>query len=251
LRAEPFRSIAQFRRFIVVPFDQGDHVVKDRLVLLYDSLCLRRTKNILSLPGIDEHTRELHFSQEERQQYEAIEKILNRTIREKASQYRDDRLKDFGLFQAYLQLRIFCNHGTYQKPFSWKKRTLQLDEFMAFNVGNDFEKICLGCEQRRTAVGSSFTSSMTDNCDHFFCSSCLEDLEPVEGPSGSIPCPVCTNKDTARPLQTGNMPARSSNGKGYRREAWDMGAYFKDVGYSTKMRALVQDVKQGLNDMKR
>ncbi|KAI3328987.1 hypothetical protein HD806DRAFT_481296 [Xylariaceae sp. AK1471] len=249
LRAEPFNSISQFRRFIVVPFEQGDEIVKDRLVLLYDSLCLRRNKGILCLPGIDQLIRELHFSPEERQQYDATSSILNRTIREKVGQYRDDKPNDFGLFQAHLQLRILCNHGTYQKPFSWK-RTAHLNEFMAFNCGNDFEKICHGCEQRRPALGSSCTSSMTNNCDHFFCSSCLEDLETIVGPSEPMSCPGCMYKDTAKSLHTGIMPTRNNNRRVYHRDTLGRGAYFKEVGFSTKMNALVQDVKQGLDEMK-
>ncbi|EMR66184.1 putative dna repair and recombination protein rad5c protein [Eutypa lata UCREL1] len=138
LRAEPFHSIALFRRFIVAPFDQGDPVVKDRLVQLYDSLCLRRTKDLLTLPGVKEHIRQLEFSPEERLHYQGTMNILDRSIRERVGQY--DPKGKFGQFQARLQLRILCNHGTYQKPFSWKRSSLKdANEALTVDLGMDIE----------------------------------------------------------------------------------------------------------------
>ncbi|KAI8635199.1 hypothetical protein F5Y19DRAFT_469074 [Xylariaceae sp. FL1651] len=253
LRADQFHSTSQFRRFIVFPFEQGNPIVKDRLVLLYDSLCLRRTKDILNLPGIDERVRKLDFSPEEEKQYKSTLNILNRSIREKIGQY--DKSNEFGLFQAHLQLRILCNHGTYQKPFSWKRNYYFRDanEALAVDLGTQ-EVRCLGCEQLGPVLGSSFTSSATDKCNHFFCSACLEDFEEISGPLDSMHCPKCIYGNAEIPLRTNSRPIHHSNqvaNTNQRRgNNLNRSIYFNEKGCSVKMNALVQDVMQGLDEMK-
>ncbi len=258
LRAEPFHSIAQFRRFITVPFEQGNEIVKDRLVMLYDSLCLRRTKDILTLPGVKECVRRLEFSPKAREHYASMMNILNRSIRERVGQY--DQVSKFGLFQAHLQLRILCNHGTYQRPFSWKRACLRdhANESLTVALGMDVEIRCSGCRQLKPLVGPSNTFS-AGNCDHFLCSSCLEDLENIMGPQRSRRCPICSNGGGMDPHQSIGVQTSSFD---YEDEA-DLAEaqdpqqdtsrddYFYDEGFSVKMQALVQDVKEDLDNMKR
>ncbi|TGJ80952.1 hypothetical protein E0Z10_g7821 [Xylaria hypoxylon] len=243
LRADPFHNITQFRRFIVLPFEQGAGVVTDRLVLLYDSLCLRRNKDILCLPGTDERERPLQFSPEEMKQYQSTLRTLQRSMSEKVSQY--DKHREFGLFQAQLQLRILCNHGTYQKPFSWKRMMLQIDESLAVGSGTSFEARCDGCEQPKPALVIT-----TNSCGHFFCTSCLEYLEDILKPTDSMPCPRCHYKDAAKCLRTDAIPALNKNHRPHHRDALTRKLYFKDVGISTKMNALVHDVKDRMEEMK-
>src|SRR5580700_441062 len=48
IRATPFHSIAMFRRFVTIPFDESEErqaVATQNLTLLLDSLCLRRSKD--------------------------------------------------------------------------------------------------------------------------------------------------------------------------------------------------------------
>ncbi|KAI1757160.1 hypothetical protein F4782DRAFT_481472 [Xylaria castorea] len=243
LRAEPFNSIAQFRRWIVLPFEQGDEIVKDRLVLLYDSLCLRRNKDILHLPGTENHEVVLHFSPEEKKQYDRTSKTLQRSMSEKVGQY--DKHREFGLFQAQLQLRILANHGTYQKPFSWKRMALQLDESLAVGLGTSFESRCNGCEQLEPALVLT-----TNVCGHFFCTHCLEDAEDLLGPENSNLCIRCHYKDAAKCLRIDTIPTRNNSHNRHHRDALTRSVYFKDVGFSTKMTHLVQDVKDRMEEMK-
>ncbi|KAJ3567630.1 hypothetical protein NPX13_g6703 [Xylaria arbuscula] len=243
LRADPFDNITQFRRFIVLPFEQGDDVVKDRLVLLYDSLCLRRNKDILHLPGTEERERPLQFSPEERKQYNSTLKTLQRSVSEKVGQY--DKHREFGLFQAQLQLRILCNHGTYQKPFSWKRIALQLDESLAVGSGTNFESRCDGCEQLRPALILT-----TNTCGHFFCASCREYLEDILKPTESMSCPKCHYKDVASCLRNDTIPVRTSNSRYNHRDSLARNMYFNDVGISTKMNALVEDVRDRMGELK-
>ncbi|KAJ2988607.1 hypothetical protein NUW58_g3883 [Xylaria curta] len=87
-------------------------------------------------------------------------------------------------------------------------------------------------------------------CGHFFCTSCRQDLEDMLKPEDSMPCPRCDYMDAAKCLQTDTIPVRNNNHKQHRRDTFDRSLYFKDVGFSTKMNALVEDVRKRMEEMK-
>ncbi|KAK5653816.1 hypothetical protein OQA88_7974 [Cercophora sp. LCS_1] len=244
LRAEPFHSLAQFRRFICIPFEQGETIARDRLIMLYDSLVLRRTKDILELPGHEEVTRNLELDEEERRQYNKTSNLVNRYMRTQATHlpggpaHALDSWKStkFGLFQAHLQLRILCNHGTFQKPFSWKKRDVREErvaeaEAMMSEIGLRSELRCDGCGHQRSIVPSSQTR-FAENCGHLLCDDCLDD-------SVTDRCPLCQRfAKTDVPMRDGDHTADHKSD------------YFNKEGHSTKMNQLMTDVKAGVEDTK-
>jgi len=263
LRADPFHSLAQFRRFICIPFEQGESVARDRLILLYDSLCLRRTLNIISLPGQQERIRKLTLNPEEKRQYERTKNILNRYMRTQVGQYpgsgthggfyrgpQFDSWKStkFGLFQAHLQLRILCNHGTFQKPFSWKKRDAREDinaerEAFITEMGLKSELMCDGCKQPRPILGSNRAQNrFVENCSHSLCHECLDDCKDLRH------CPLCQRFGTMDvDMQDGEntgVPEDEERNPHYK-------DYFNPTGFSTKMNQLMLDVKEGLEGSKR
>jgi len=264
LKAEPFNNLAQFRRFISVPFDQGEELAKMRLIQLYDSLVLRRTKDILTLPGQIERERRLKLREDERDQYKRTESILNRYMRQQVSEHTNmERTSQFGLFQAHLQLRILCNHGTYQQLFSWKKHTIKDDierEAMLSELGSNAEATCAGCKQPRPILGSSrMSGDFIEKCAHILCSECLEDtFGENDNPAGGRlrrHCPICRRFGR---LATENPGiTRDINGNvnmadaGQEYDISDKHHYFNATGYSTKMEALLRDVKEDLAQSKR
>lgn len=254
---EPWNNRNEFRKHIAAPFENNDTVVIDRLVMLYDSLVLRRTKEILTLPGQDVRTRDLELSAEEAQQYKRTFNILNRRIRQIPG--GDEAEDKFGLFQAHLQLRILCNHGTWQKLFSWKKRDLmeEQDEWVS-KVGLDDEATCAGCKQPRPILGSSrMHKQFVEKCSHILCAECLEDC----GGESIISCPLCQRfrkNDVADELSSPHesdsdedtlMADAEYSASADPRKRND--AYFNFQGHSTKMEALVNDVKNDLETTKR
>ncbi|KAK2808657.1 hypothetical protein FQN50_004521 [Emmonsiellopsis sp. PD_5] len=156
IRVPPFSDMNIFRKFIVQPFDESADrrvIASKRLGMLIDSLCLRRTKEILHLPEPKSRIISITFSDEERQQYERTKRMMTSAIRQ---QVGDEKNNVFGVFQAQLQLRILCNHGTFQHPFSWaraRRRYLEEREdalwgtlalvpmFYAQNVGTTARKM--------------------------------------------------------------------------------------------------------------
>lgn len=253
LRAEPFHSLAQFRRFICIPFEQGETIAKDRLIMLYDSLVLRRTKDILHLPKHEERTRKLALTDEERIQYDKTERLLNRYMRTQATHFHggaanrtDDAWKStkFGLFQAHLQLRILCNHGTYQKPFSWKKRDIREErqaetEAMMSEIGMRAELRCDGCNHQRSIVPSSQTR-FAEDCGHLLCDDCLDE-------SFTDRCPLCQR------FEKTDVHMRDSDDHGIdgHENLHHKSNYFNEKGFSTKVAKLMEDVKVDVQSTKR
>lgn len=264
IRAEPFHSMAQFRSSITLPFERGEEGVKDKLVLLYKSLCISRSRSKAQLPEPIERVRELVFTPAERDLYSRTENIMNRTTRQVVSQ-AEHQVK-FGLFQTILQLRISCNHGTWQKLLSWRRNRLQYmrEAFEAERSGTDLH--CGGCGQPRASLEDleRFTS-----CGHFVCSDCRKDLtDQNETSHTEKPCPLCHVQ--TRPFQhRKNEPQRRQvvplfeemevEDESDREETTDapdavheeLNEYFEGSGHSTKMEALMEDVIVDLATTKR
>ncbi len=266
LRAEQFKSLGQFRRFICIPFEQGESIAKDRLILLYDSLVLRRTTDILDLPGFEERTRELTLSPEEETQYATTMKILDRYMRTQVGHFAglpghglypgahlEFKTTKFGLFQAHLQLRILCNHGTFQKPFSWKKRDarevrIAAQEALISEMGLRSELMCDGCKNPRPILGSTATrteGNFAENCGHSLCHECLEDCRDMKH------CPLCQRFGTMDDLMRKRDGEPEEDEPDNEDENPHHKGYFNTQGYSTKMNKLMEDVKDNLECTKR
>ncbi|KAK6084656.1 DNA repair and recombination protein rad5c [Seiridium cupressi] len=250
IKAKPFDSMAVFRRYIVVPFEQNeDHTAIERLVQLNDSLCLRRTKELLDLPPLNEFERRLDLNEEERKQYDNTAKILFRKIHQKAGEH--EQTSKFGIFQANLQLRIMCNHGTFQQPFSWQsERSLRdIKEAWISAVGGNAQVDCDGCSQPMPVLGSNKVyNDFVEKCNHILCLECLEEAAAVQGPTNRRKhCPLCRvfNKETVDVEMTDvSQEPRGDDGE------LDDAHYFRPGGYSTKMNALISDVQQDLDKTK-
>jgi SWI/SNF-related matrix-associated actin-dependent regulator of chromatin subfamily A3 len=271
MRAEPFSSLAQFRNKICLPFEQGEDVARERLILLYDSLVLRRTKEILKLPDHQESVRELRLTEREQRQYNQTMKILNRYMRtqvghqgthlpsQQQGQFGSagwNETSRFGLFQAHLQLRNLCNHGTFQRPFSWKKRDLKDErEALVGELGGlgGVEAHCDGCRQPYSILGGSSTNGFGKDCKHVLCHECVENCTDLPNISDST-CPLCKRfgNRLAQADDDGDLPMSEDQAPDEDRESdGKHGEYFYPTGESTKMNALVEDVKKDLRDTKR
>ncbi|KAL7924430.1 SNF2 family N-terminal domain-containing protein [Trichoderma austrokoningii] len=252
IRAEPFSKAPVFRKWIEVPFEQSTDdsdaatAVKDRLVMLIEALCLRRTKDVIELPKVRSYLRELRFTPEEREQYENTKKILTRMILHRVGEV--DKNSHFGTFQMNLQMRLLCNHGTYQQPFSWRRRSYQDErEAVISALGQNSEICCSGCQSPMPILGSSWLrSDYNKRCNHVLCSECIEEC------GGIAACPVCVltlGSDMMgidAPTNGEDVPDWPANG----RVGNSDDHYFHKEGHSTKMEALIKDVREDLEETK-
>lgn len=240
--------MATFRRFIAIPFDESQErrtIASQRLTLLLDSVCLRRTKDLLDLPELQGRTRMLEFSKEERDQYEQTKKVMVRAIRQRAGE--SDRKRMFGMFQAQLQLRILCNHGTFQHRFSWTKRSLIDEREDALcSIGRNGEINCSACRQSMPILGSNNVyRTYTENCAHVLCSECLDENAQNSDDEGKVApkCPLCSSVGV--PVAGPEFECKYSSRDGQPDD------YFRPQGHSSKMTALISDVRENVWETKR
>ncbi len=248
IKVRPFDSIGTFRSYITMPFDERHerrNIAAERLATLLDSLCLRRTRDVVELPPQRDVLRELVLAPAEREQYQQTKDMMNRAIRQRFGEI--DRKNVFGLFQAQLQLRLFCNHGTFQNPFSWTNhRNMVTERESALDLfGQSGEVTCACCQQPSPITSTNSIYSRYYNCRHICCLECLEqtaDGQDIEPELRASRCPVC---------ETSVMGDRKKKRfqQGVNLEATV--GYFRETGFSTKMEALTADVEAGLWSSKR
>ncbi|KAL7786938.1 SNF2 family N-terminal domain-containing protein [Trichoderma afarasin] len=258
IRAEPFIKPATFRKYIEVPFEQipeneSPTLAKDRLVLLFEAFCLRRTKEIIHLPQLRKTVRKLSFSVEERKQYENTLKILRRKILHRVGEAEQN--SKFGTFQINLQMRLLCNHGTWQQPFSWDRRSYRdAREALISAVGENSEIMCAGCQMPMPILGSSqLNHNSYEQCAHVLCSECIEQSNTLNDGGQAQNCPVCISRLRHAMVESGavidddsvhNCPPKD------KAEDGDDYFDFSKEGYSTKMNALIEDVQHDLWESK-
>lgn len=256
IRVNPFHSMATFRKYIAIPFDEGPQRRKlaiERFTRLLDSLCLRRTKDLLRLPDQHEEVRHIEFLPEEKEQYEQTKKMMFRAVKNQVGVF--DHKSTLGMFQVQLQLRILCNHGTYQQPFSWNRRKLHLldeREAMEMTLGSDGEVTCSVCKQTMPMCGAGSTyKRYTEHCRHVLCFECVEESMSstqksidMSQDSLSASCPLCA---LIRESMTGTVPSQSQNST----HSEELYSYFRKYGRSSKMEVLLRDIQSDLWSTKR
>lgn len=244
IKVRPFDSTTTFRRYVSGPFNDSEErqpTAIRNLTLLMDSMCLRRSRNLLHLPDPMDRTRVVKFSQVEQEQYEKTKRIMKRALQERVNEKNKSGV--FGMFQILLQLRILCNHGTYQHSFSWTKRNLMNErEAVLCSFGNHGEVKCSVCKQCIPISMQSLFEKWPEKCAHVLCHECLDDNEQFMGARGleAAGCPLCAMSSLPNNGCgiNGNMDTRAEN-------------YLRDTGISSKITALVQDIQEGLWENKR
>ena len=272
IRAKPFEKASIFRRWIETAFEltaDDPQRVKERLILILEAFCLRRTRAVLELPPLRQIVRTLSFSDEEKKQYDNTQGIMMRTIKQRVGEGQNQ--STFGLFQANMQLRILCNHGTWQKPFSWLRcSNRDQREAMEYTRGSGAEFCCSGCRQPMPILGSNYSKPVfEDQCNHLLCSECIDQSTISSSAAQRRRCPVCVNTmGLARGNARALAPARaSSKGAQYQNVSTPAAApvvpalasndldsqddYFNAIGHSTKMQHLVTDLSKDLWRTKR
>ena len=244
LRVNPFHSLSNFRKTIAIPFDEGGKrrtIAIERFTRLLDSMCLRRTKDVLHLPAEKHQVRKIRLSPEERLQYDQTQEIMFRAVRNQNGTF--DQKSTLGMFHVQLQLRILCNHGTWQQPFSWNRRKIHLldeREALEISLGRDGEIACSVCRQPMPAFNSgSMFHRYVEHCRHVLCSQCLKQSMPSGQEELPGKCPLC------QPLWDSSTHVPRST------DAPQEDTYFRANGWSSKMEALMSDVSADIWNTKR
>ncbi|KAL2798852.1 SNF2 family N-terminal domain-containing protein [Aspergillus keveii] len=233
IHIRPFHDPRNFRYKISSPFSMRGKAKRDaitHLTTLLEAICLRRTISKISLPSPHEIIRTVHLTAHEQEQYDLTNADMHRLIAQQAGEYKE-KASSFGTFQIWLQLRSFCNHGTFQPRFSWAKRNLVADEMDSVrSLTRDSWDRCLTCREVLPITARDNKSKYVENCKHVLCENCSRG--GLRGPreDGMVHCPVCES------LGRSGDDTRDS--------------YLLPQGFSSKMQALVEDVGKDLDTTK-
>ncbi|KAF9638059.1 hypothetical protein BFW01_g8956 [Lasiodiplodia theobromae] len=170
LRIPMFDQPSSFQTSISRPIERGNSTGADRLRHLLKAVCIRRKKDRLNLPEPEELTQHVDMTQEETAEYSRIGQHYRQAIDDAVSGI--SKSKEYnGLFQAILQLRIFCNHGT----LTWENSNSQTtsssaDETLALLQQTD-QAICDHCSCDIATVGEDGDgqSAHFTLCSHLLC----------------------------------------------------------------------------------
>ena len=232
LGISPFNNLSVFRKHIVQSFEQGDRAIAIAgFTQLLDSMCLRRTSEGEHIVLDRQDTiRMVDLSSQERRQYDDTKAIMMQAVRNQVGEQESHSA--LSLFQVILQLRVLCNHGTWQQPFSWTRRNLNsLDEVEAsieLTLGAGSEVTCTLCMSRFPTSGcTSMYRRYTQICRHILCTRCIEQTVQTDYELPSTVCPLCA-PTVVHDLQLFHTGEHNT--------------YFQGHGCSAKMKALMDDV---------
>lgn len=252
IRSTPLDDIHKFRKTIISPILRNFENGEENLRVLLDSICLRRTKQLLNLPCAKYETRVLDFSAKEEQQYtytrdEMIKKMRQNTLHAKT------RKGQIGVFQILLRLRRLCNHGTFQKL------SLDAEEFdpeqAITQLKKDKESKCELCSVKITELRSIRTAGERNGvfttCGHLLCMKCLpkvqQELQRAEENDACFKCSLCSQMILGEYLMVDEALVPRPKVGDRRLPAWQ---YFETTGCSTKVLTLVKDIQRNENDGK-
>ncbi|TLD17495.1 uncharacterized protein PgNI_01011 [Pyricularia grisea] len=228
LQVDQLQNKAVFKKYVIGKLSEDFEKGTKAFAELMDSICLRRTRVILGMPEPVESTNWITLSRAEREQYDRTVRETAEMIRQKTWE-RTGKGNHFGLFQAQLQLRLICNHGTYQVPLKLSRRDRRSErEAMLQTIGLGGDTICSGCG----APFSAFEALSSTLCRHKFCGECMED--------NNTSCPVCHAR--TRVVDEFNDGPNAGVGLPMYADV-GTGGYFNMNGISSKMEALMKDVK--------
>jgi hypothetical protein len=251
IRCSPLDNLQQFRKYIVSPLLKQSEKGVERLRLLLDSICLRRTKDLLKLPDIVPEIRFLAFSTVEKKQYLDTRETFIQTM----NQHRllPQTKSQLGVFQLQLQLRRLCNHGTFQKASSGVQE-FDPEQALAFLKSQEVAK-CDACSVNVTGIHGieEQRSGYFTVCGHLLCAKCIpkmkQALQKINGKANHQKCSLCPEMVSGEYLQmtieeTSAKPAQSKDNL----SPW---RYFDRNGCSTKISAVVSDIEQHKTEGKR
>lgn len=190
--------------------------------------------------------RSIELSGEERVQYDTTKKTMIRALRQNVGEAHKKPF--FGMFQAQLQLRILCNHGTFQQPFSWTNpRNLQMEREDALcAVGQNGNITCSLCLQIMPLQGTTRVARRyPETCAHVLCSECVDERVQEGGIESLLgfKCPLCY------PTGSRSMQKEIDADRAFLGQRDD--SYLRLQGHSSKMAAIMADVQEDLWDTKR
>lgn len=169
LRVPDLERASTFRKYIIAPTsaDRGNRF--QNLQTLLETVCLRRTRDILGLPEPVVESRPLTFSAQERCQYDGLYASYQKEVQRAVSGF--SKVASTTLRSIH-ELRLFCNNGL--KPTEWQQREAD-DELLSYLQQLEQNK-CAKCPSRILCIdqnGDKNCGMFIQPCKHLVCHNCL------------------------------------------------------------------------------
>jgi SWI/SNF-related matrix-associated actin-dependent regulator of chromatin subfamily A3 len=205
-------------------FRRGCGVLRETL----KPLCLRRTRAILEISSPDINEKEITFSKREMEHYRWIMEKGKRAIDAAVSGHAEKGSRNI-MLKTLLELRIFCNQGTYTHlGYEKNDRSLDADEHLTLLEEKE-EALCACCLSTVTMINQPTdpASGVLGDCSHILCSLCYGEVVIVGGSSSVYKCSFCG--ETTKPQDLRSYEDSVSGQQASK--------------HSSKLNALVQDLQ--------
>jgi hypothetical protein len=246
LKVDPFvakLSKANFKKHIIDPLFSDDDDPCRNLRLLLRLLCLRRTKQTESNLRVNTQIVTLTLSPTERSLYNGILEETKRDMDVLVSTESSIQ-KYTQLFTAILRLRILCDQGTFYTGASSTLSPMPVSPERSpygFRLGSEF-----ACDFCRSEESLDLMK------DRNFCWNCSRPLRQLsvdyDAPGSMQESPEPTTPSSIQRFYLGNKLSYSGS-QSPTRSPWE--SCVPDEGFSTKLLAVVENLKDNAHTSKR
>ena len=228
LRVPILDKAPTFRRYIIAPTTSNSRNRYRNLQTLLQTVCLRRTKEVLGLPEVVPEERLIRLSDRERREYDKLFGLSGNLVQMAASGHRSKISAT--VLHCIHELRLFCNNGSRRTG----REMAETDDELLSELQQQSLNNCANCsgpiysiDQNGVSYGGIFISS----CKHLVCNSCLPQCYKRRGD-----CVLCSR---------GEVPKRPYDGMPALYYADENGDLLKQSleEYPSKLQALLNDLR--------
>ncbi|KAH8892451.1 hypothetical protein GQ53DRAFT_861762 [Thozetella sp. PMI_491] len=204
LKVPELEDMSTFRRHIIGNAKSMRESLEhnyENLKYLLGSICLRRSKTVLDLHGLESEVCRLHFTAAESAEYHRLKLALEQCF--KAARHgKKPKGKLFkNILDAWLQLRLFCNHGSTYTTIH--RRTEE--EILALSQQTG-ENRCVFCSCDIVSIEQDDKGCWVQitECQKFICVGCAPRYRAElnrHSRHGRKICSLCQGEHKERPLE--------------------------------------------------
>ncbi|GAW19058.1 hypothetical protein ANO14919_085420 [Xylariales sp. No.14919] len=227
-----------FRKFITNPIASTSRSFQN-LRLFLQTICLRRTRELLNLPEPITELRELPLNPLEQSQYHDLISQCKIGIDRAVSKHGNGNVSS-AFLESLLKLRLFCNNGRSNAILELGPNGLPADPDEALiYLEQEGQNTCVYCQgtiyfinEKSKTDGGIFISS----CCHLVCHTCLPNHRTQKQR-----CPGCA--PASGPVSQGTLPQRGTSIVSTRCEI-KANSKLMAGPYPSKLQALLSDIRQ-------
>lgn len=228
-----------FRKFIMNPINSKS-TSKTRfqnLRTLLQTICLRRTKELLELPEPDHQIQRIPFTPSEQEEYENLLQRCREDIDRAVSGHRKGKVNST-ILASLLRLRLFCNNGDSSAALRTNKRgfPVDADDLLTFLQQLD-KNYCTYCSGMIYSIQNSVETDggvFLSSYHHLVCQNCVPHHRAQKAT-----CPSCVAGESLAPLAA--LPSNSTGTQ----SAGESGPGWAGQ-YPSKLARLLSDLRNGL-----